>query len=109
MLGGAEGLEDCCAVAADPEGEQGAKGEAEEGADCCVGGDGAGGFAEGVAVGLLEAVVQKVVRRAAVLMCWMVAGSFVLVLHVLFCEASQLGTHGLSGHCEGFGTHGGGV
>jgi hypothetical protein len=33
----------------------------------------------------------------------------VLVLHVLFCEACQFGTHGLSGHCEGFGTHGGGV
>ena len=33
----------------------------------------------------------------------------VLMLHVLFCEACQLRTHGLSGHCEGFGTHGGGV
>ena len=33
----------------------------------------------------------------------------VLVLHVLFCEACQLRAHGLSGHCEGFGAHVGGV
>jgi hypothetical protein len=50
LLGGAESLEDCCAVAADSEGEQGAECEAEEGADCCVCGDGACGFAKGVAV-----------------------------------------------------------
>ena len=56
MLGGAEGLEDCCAVAADSEGQEGAECEAEERADCRVCGDGAGGFAQGVAVGLLEAV-----------------------------------------------------
>jgi hypothetical protein len=50
LLGGAEGLEDCCAVAADSEGQEGAECEAEERADCRVCGDGAGGFAQGVAV-----------------------------------------------------------
>jgi hypothetical protein len=50
LLGRAECLEDCCAVAADSEGEEGAEREAEERADGRVCGDGAGGFAQGVAV-----------------------------------------------------------
>jgi hypothetical protein len=106
LLGRAECLEDCCTVTADSEGEKRTEAEAEERADSRVCGDGAGGFAQGVAVWLLEAVFRLLEVRFSGVEGVKV---FVLMLHVLFCKACQLRTHGLSGHCEGFGTHGGGV
>lgn len=56
LLGRLELLENCAAGAADTEGQEGPQREAEKRADAGVGRYGAGGFVEGVAVGLLEAV-----------------------------------------------------
>lgn len=57
-----EGFEERRAVAAQAEGEEGSEREAEERADARVRRDGARGFLERVAVGLLEAVESGLVR-----------------------------------------------
>lgn len=56
FLGRFESVEHPCAVRAEAVGEEDAQAAAQDGANGCVGGDGGGAGAEGVAVGLLEAV-----------------------------------------------------
>lgn len=62
LLGVLEGFEERRAVAAQAEGEEGSEGQPEERADARVRGDGARGFLQRVAVGLLEAVESGLVR-----------------------------------------------